>query len=55
MNYYFTKFMTWFAYVVFLIANSTGCNPRHVRVYFEEWQQWERYLEILELYRRASQ
>ncbi len=54
MNYHFTRLACWFSHVVFLIANGTGCNPVYVRRYFHEWQQWERYLELLEIERRYS-
>ena len=54
MNYHFTRLATWFAHVTWLIANSTGCNPIHTRRYFHEWQQWARYLELLEIERRYA-
>ena len=54
MNYHFTKVMTWFSYTLYLIANSTGANPIHVRKLFNEWQEWARYLEIVEIARRYA-
>ena len=54
MNYHFTRVMCWFAHFTYIVANSTGCNPVYVRRYQYEWQQWSRYLELLEVERRYA-
>lgn len=52
-DYWLCRICLWFAHFTYCVANSTGCNPVYTRKYHEEWQQWLRYFEILELRRNV--
>jgi hypothetical protein len=53
LDYYLTKVCLWFAHFTYVVANSTGCNPTYVKLYYNEWQEWVRYFELLEIHRRG--
>jgi len=43
------KFCVWFSHFTYVIANSTGCNPKYVRVYHTEYNYWQHELDMYQL------
>ena len=48
---YFYAFMCVMSELDYVIANSTGRNPDHVRQLREQWNYWLRQRELYELTR----
>ena len=48
---YFYAMMCWMAEFEYVIANSTGRNPKYVRQAREQWNYWRSQRELYEVTR----